>query len=195
MAAHAAESGCRTGGDALANAYVRASLVFAYFFGDLPTYVVQNEAHFGANGDAVRCAAALSEAFLASSAQLYNPEDVRRQQQLNDQLGKLGIPGAQQPTVSAQLYMIGVQLARLARTLPALTGGNAGPFYTATNMIESQLIQADQMFSIMMRNPMTAQMLVQILSQNEALFRRAGALQYQIIFNAATEFVAAQSSQ
>ena len=121
----AADSGCGSGGDALANAYARANPISAYYFGSVESYVSANRAHFQQGGDAIRCATALSQAFLNNAVQVYDPDDLRRQNELNAQLGAMGVaPGPQQPNQAQQLYGISMQLSRLARVLPPAAPGH-----------------------------------------------------------------------
>ena len=120
LQAQSRDTGCRTGGAALADAYVLANPMYSYFLGELEPYLADHSEHFGANGDSVRCAAALARSFLGSAIQLYDPSDLSRREELNAQLGVMGIsPGQQESSPSSQLYGVSLQLSRLARVLPA----------------------------------------------------------------------------
>ena len=177
-----AETACRTGGDALANAFVRANPISAHYFGTLESYVSANPGHFQYGGDAIRCAMALSQAFLSSATQVYDPDDLRRRQELDAEMGAMGIsPGQQQATPSQQLYGISMQLSRLARVLPPAAGGNYQPLYTPTNELEQMQIFAAQMFQLLMQDPTMASVMTQI----EPLAVEAAQLEYQIINQAA----------
>jgi hypothetical protein len=75
LPALAADNGCSTGGSALADAYVVADPIYATFFGDeTGAFVARNRQHFLAQGDSVRCARALANAFAQKAAQVYDPE-------------------------------------------------------------------------------------------------------------------------
>lgn len=177
-----AEPACRTGGDALANAYVRVNPFYTYYFGSLESYVANNRAHFQSGGDSVRCAAALSQAFLNQSMRLYDPDDLRRQRELSAEMGAMGIqPGAQQPTISQQLYGISMQLTRLVRVLPPAAAGNYEPLYTPTNELEQMQLFAAQMLQMMLQDPSLASIMVQI----EPLAKEAAQVEYRIISQAA----------
>jgi hypothetical protein len=92
---------------------------------------------------------ALSQAFLSSATQVYDPDDLRRRQELDAEIGAMGInPGPQQATPSQQLYGISMQLSRLARVLPPAADGNYEPLYTPTNELEQMQIFAAQMFQL-----------------------------------------------
>jgi len=177
-----ADSGCGTGGDALANAYARANPVSAYYFGNVESYVSTNRAHFQQGADAIRCATALSQAFLNGAVQVYDPNDLQRRADLNAQLGSMGIsPGPQQPTLSQQLYGISMQLSRLARVLPAAAAGNYEPLYTPTNELEQMQLFAAQMFQIMMQDPTMAPVMEQI----KPIAMEGAQMEYRIISRAA----------
>ena len=184
-----AETGCRTGGEALANAFVRVNPFYTYYFGSLESYVANNRAHFQNGGDSIRCAAALSQAFLGESMQLYDPDDLRRQNELNARLGSMGIsPGPQQPTLSQQLYGISMQLSRLVRVLPPAAAGNYEPLYTPTNELEQMQLFAAQMLQMMLQDPS----MVSIMAQIEPIAVEAAQLEYRIISQAATSLANAQ---
>jgi hypothetical protein len=184
-----AEPACRTGGKALADAFVLANPLSAYFFGSLEAYVANNTHHFRAGGDAIRCANALARAFLGSAVQLYDPSDLRRQQELNARLGSMGIsPGPQQPTASNQLYGISMQLSRLARVLPPAAAGDYGPLYTPTNELEQMQLAAAQVFQILLQDPSMASIFAQI----EPIVREGANLEHRIISEAAARLASIQ---
>jgi len=184
LQAYAQDSGCRTGGTALADVYVLANPIYSHFIGELEPYVANNREHFATNGDAVRCAAALSRAFLGSAVQLYDPNDLRRQQELNAQLGAMGIsPGPQESTPSSQLYGAAMRLARLARVLPAAAEGNYEPFWTPINELEQMQILAEQVLRMFLRDPGMAE----IMAQVEPIVRQLASLEHQAIRQAAAK--------
>ena len=118
-------NGCRTGGEFLAQAYVRSNPMYAWYFGDLESYVATNRSHFGQGGDAARCAEALAQAALAGGVQSFDPTALQRQQELNTRLGTLGIsPGQSYPMQSDMLVAMAQHFAWLATILPAMAQGN-----------------------------------------------------------------------
>ena len=146
-----AEPGCRNGAGALGNAYVRLNPLYALYYGSLESYVAENRQHFTAGSDAVRCARALSQATLAGAIQAYDPEDLRRQQELNTRFQSMGMnPGAPQASPATQFYMMGLTFARLARVLPPAAAGNYQPLHTPTTELEQQQIFAGQLLQSMM---------------------------------------------
>ena len=182
--AASAEPACRTGGVALANAYVRVNPINAYYFGSLESYVSENRQHFQRGGDAIRCAMALARAFLDSAIQVHDPNDLRRQRELNAEMGAMGIdPGPPQATPSQQLYAISTQLSRLARVLPPAADGNYQPLYTPTNELEQMQLFAGQMFQMFMQDPSMAAIMAQI----EPIAREGAQLEYRIISQAAAQ--------
>ena len=147
----AAEPGCRNGAGALGNAYVRLNPLYALYYGSLESYVAENRERFTADSDAVRCARALSQASLAGAIQAYDPEDLRRQQELNTRFQSMGMnPGAPQASPATQFYMMGLTFARLARVLPPAAAGNYQPLHTPTTELEQQQIFAGQLLQSMM---------------------------------------------
>jgi hypothetical protein len=184
-----AESGCATGGHALAGAFVRVNPLYARFLGRLEEHVAKHRDHFRAGNDSVRCAAALSQAFLESAIQLYDPSDLLRRDQLNAQLGAIGIaPGPQQPSLSEQLMSMSFQLSRLARALPAAARGDYGPLYTATNDFEQIQVFAAQMVHAFLQDPSMASM----VDQMEPILREAATLDHRIISHAAARLAGGQ---
>lgn len=181
-----AEHACRTGGVALANAYVHANMIYAMFFGDLQSYVSQNSSHFVADSPAVRCAAELSRAFMSSAIQVYDPAEIQRKQRIDAELGSLGIsPGQPQPTASSTLFGISMQLARLARALPAAANGDYGPWYTPTNDLEQLQLAAEMLLRQLLQDPAMRQALVQALVVSEQMIRESAQFEYQMMLNAA----------
>jgi hypothetical protein len=182
-----AEEGCRTGASALGNAYVRLNPIYAYFYGNLESYVESNREHFVAGGDSIRCAQAMSQALITGAIQSYDPDELREKQELDARLGALGIaPGPYQATASQQLYAMGLQVARLARVLPSASNGNYQPLYTATNQLEEQQIFAAQMLVMLLQDPTMAE----VFTQLEPLIREAANSEYQLLVGMALSLVA-----
>jgi len=180
MQAHAQELGCRTGANALADAYVLLNPIYSHIFGDLESYVAENREHFREGGDAIRCATALSSAVLGASLQLYDPSDRVRRDELNAQLGAMGIsPGQQESTSSTELYGVSMRLSRLARSLPAAANGDYEPLWTPTNELEQLQIAAEQMLRVLL--PQMADVMAQI----EPQIRELAALEHRSIREAA----------
>jgi len=178
LEARSQEPGCRTGAIAAADAYVLSNPIYSYFFGDLEQYVTSNAAHFRAEGDASRCIAALSGVFFRSAIQLYDPTDQTRRDELNAQLGKMGIPpGPQESTPSTQLYAASMRLARLARALPAAANGDFGPLRTPANDMERMEALAGMTFRLLLQDP-DMQL---IMSQVEPMIRELAALEHKVI--------------
>ncbi|SRR6266568_6374095 len=187
LQAHAQDSGCRTGGTALADAYVLANPMYSYFLGELEPYVAANTQHFGANGDSVRCATALAQAFLGSAVQLYDPGDLARQQELNAQLGAMGIsPGPQEATPSTQLFGLSMQLSRLARVLPAAAARDYRPLRTPEGELEELQMMAGQTLRMLLQqDPDMAAVL-------EPLVREMAGLEHQALRQAAERLASAR---
>jgi hypothetical protein len=176
-----AEPGCRGGGVHLANAFVLANPIYSLYFGDLPSYIAKNRAQFGENGDAIRCAAALSRGFMSNAIQLYDPADVRSRQLLDDKLRSAGInPGPPQPTASGMLFQMSMGLSRIARALPAASRGDFGPWSTPTNEIEQMQIAGEQILRLLLQDPSMRGMLVQL----EPLIREAAQFDHHFILQA-----------
>lgn len=185
----AAEPGCRAGGVAAANAYVLFNPIYSMYFGRFEDYVSQNGVHFRAGGDAVRCMAALSRAFLSAAIQLYDPADMQRKQQIDAQLGSMGIsPGPQQPNAGNTLFGMSMQLSQLARGLPAAANGDYGPLNTPTNEIEQLQQVARQMFSVLMQDPTARQAFAAV----EPLIREGAQLEFRMITHAAERLASAK---
>jgi len=177
-----AEECCRTGADALANAYVRANPIYAYFFGRLETYVSDNREHFVDGGDSIRCAKALSEALMKGSIQNYDPDALRRKQELDARLGAIGItPGPPQATAAQQLFAMALQLDRLVYALPPAANGNFQPLRTPRNQLEQQQMFAAQLFEMLLQDPTVAA----VFRDLEPMIREAANLEYQILINMA----------
>lgn len=174
-----AENGCRTGASALGNAFIRANPVHAYYYGSLESYVANNREHFIADADSIRCAKTLSQALVAGAINSYDPNDLRRKQELDVQLQTLGIvPGPAQPTASQQLYVIALQLDRLARVLPAAAIGNYQPLRTPINEIEQmQMFAAQILVMLMQQDPMVNE----TFRQMEPIIREGAELEYNIL--------------
>lgn len=184
-----ADPGCRTGGVAAANAYVLFNPIYALYFGRFEDYVAQNSEHFRADGNAVRCLAALSRAFLGAGIQMYDPADLQRKQQIDAELGTMGIsPGPQQPTASSALFGMGMQLSWLARGLPAAADGNYVPFNTPANEIERMQLMARVMLQQLLQDPTVRQ----TFAAMEPLIREAARLEYKMITDASARLANAQ---
>ena len=184
-----AEPVCRTGGQALADVFVRANPTYAWFIGSLESYVSNNRAHFRVGGDSVRCAAALSQAFLGQAMGMYDPNDLRRRSELGTRLGTMGIsPGPQHPTASQQLYGLSMQLSRLARVLPPAAIGDYEPLHTPTNELEQMQMFAAQMLQMLMQDPS----MVSTMAQIEPIAREGANLDHHIINQAAASLANAQ---
>jgi hypothetical protein len=179
----AQEPACRTGGAALADAYILANPMYALFLNlDLKPYIAANRDHFVANGDAVRCAAALSRAFLTASIQFYDPSDMDRQHEVNLRMQELGFGSRTEATPASQLYGAALQLGRLARVLPSAADGDYGPYDTPTNDIEQmQMIAGSVLRGFLaedgdMRNLLRPLILEAANLEHQALLRAAGQL-------------------
>ena len=144
-------NGCREGASALGNAYVRTNPLYTYYYGTLERYVEQNRAKFTQDAPAIRCSRALARALMNGAITSYDPQALRRQQELNAKLGSMGIsPGQQQMTASGQLMLMSQSFARLARVLPPAANGNFGPLRTPTTQFEQLQMFAAQMYAAMM---------------------------------------------
>jgi hypothetical protein len=196
-------NGCRTGGNALGNAWVRANSFYAYFYGDLKDYINDNSAHFREGADAIRCAATLSKAFLSASVQAYDPrdaqrwqQDMQRLQQMDQENRALGIaPSHQQPTptLSQRFFQASMQLSRLERGLPAAAEGDWEPYYTPTNDWEQMQIVAEQILREQLKDPGVASIWQQVLQQFEPALREEAQLEYKIITEAAASLATAEN--
>jgi hypothetical protein len=181
--AHAGrDPSCRTGGAALADAYVLANPLYSYFLGELEPFLAANREHFQPDGDAIRCANVLSQALMSSAIQLYDPNEQRRQQELNAQLEAMGLSSRpSDPTPSSQLFDVGMQLSRLARVLPAAVLGDFGPMNTPTNEMEQMRIVAEQVLTELLRDPSFAEVMTSV----ESNIRQLAQLEHQGILQAA----------
>jgi len=173
-----AEEGCRTGAVALGNAFIRSNAIYAYYFGTLESYVARERVHFVQGGDSIRCAKALSQALLKGAIRNYDPNALRRKEELNARLGAMGIsPGPAQPSASQQLYTMALQLDRLARVLPPAAAGDYEPLRRPTTELEQMQMFSAQMLSILLQDPMIAD----IFRQMEPMIRDVANLDYQIL--------------
>lgn len=189
VAPAAAEPGCRAGGVAAANTYVLFNPIYALYFGRFEDFVAQNRAHFRAGSDPVRCIAALSKAFLAAGIQLYDPADMQRKQQIDAQLGAMGIaPGPQQPNAANTLFGMGMQLSWLARGLPAASYGDYATFNTPANEIEKMQLVARDMLQMLLQDPTVREAFAAV----EPLIREGAQLDYRMITYAAARLANAQ---
>jgi len=177
-----AAQGCLTGASALGNAFVRANPIYALYYGSLESYVANSKEHFVAGGDSIQCAQSLSHALMNKSIQSYDPNALRRKQELNGQLRAMGIaPGPNQPTASQQLYFTALQLNRLARVLPPAANGNYQPLRTPTNQIEQMQMLSAQILTAYLQDPMIKAAFQRI----EPKVRELAELEYQIMVNMA----------
>lgn len=178
----AADNGCRTGASSLADAYILSNPLYALFFGSLEPYVTAHKEHFSADGDSIRCAAALSKAMMAGAIQAYDPQERIRRDELNARLGAMGISsGQQESSASGQLFGMSMTFSRLARVLPAAAQGNFGPLNTPTSELEQQFLFAAQMLQFLLQDPeMRA-----VLSTTEPLIREIALLDHQFVVRAA----------
>jgi hypothetical protein len=179
----AAEEGCRTGAEALGNAYVRLNMLYELFYGDVESYVQSNREHFVAGGDTIRCANALAQALVNEALQSYDPlaarDAIRTQEIVNVELGKLGISGSFVPRTlspAEQLYGLALRFDRLARVLPSVAEGDCRPLYTPTNVIENAEIQGRQMLKMLLQDPQVAW----AFQQQEALIKKLANDEYQM---------------
>lgn len=174
----AGEPACRTGAVAVADVFVLANPMYALYFGDLAVYLNANRARFRVEGDAIRCAGALSRAFMGSAVKLYDPVDVQRRQALDARMRANGInPGPQQPTASSMMFAMSMQLSRLARVLPAAAEGNYGPMNTATTELEQMQIFAESMLRVLIQDPTIRAMFASL----EPLIREAAQFDHNFI--------------
>ena len=188
-----ADNGCRTGGRALADVWVLANPFYSQLLelDSLESYVSKNKSHFREGGDSIRCATELSKAILISALKAYDPNDIRRQQELNAKLGSLGItPSPQEPSVSTQLYMTSVQLARLARVLPAAADDDYEPLRTPADEMEQLQMFAAEMLKTVLQDPSMAPLVKQ---QLRPVARELAELERKIILEGAARLAAAES--
>ena len=95
-----AQNGCDTGANALANAYVRGNPMYAIYFGDLRSYIIDNREHFVSNGDSIRCARVMAGVLTNAAVQTYDPDALRSRDELNARLGSMGISPAWQKSTA-----------------------------------------------------------------------------------------------
>lgn len=175
--------GCRTGAVAIANAYVRMSPIIAYYFGSIEDYVRQNRSHFVTGGDAVVCAARMAQALAQGAIQSYDPQFQQRRDELNAELGAMGIsPGQQYASPSQQIYAMARQLDKLAYALPYAADGNYGPLWTPRDQLEEMQIFAMQMFRTLLQDPEIRS----ALAYAEPRIRELSNIEYQIILDIAS---------
>jgi hypothetical protein len=176
-----AEPGCRNGGAPMANAFVLANPIYAHYFGDLPSYLAKNQAHFSDGGDAIRCATALSRALMSSSLALYDPADMQRKQEIDARMEAAGFGrGPQQPNAAGILFQTSMSLSRQARALPSASRGDFTAWNTPTNEIEQLQIAAEQILRILLQDPMTQS----VLASMEPLIREAAQFDYHFLLQA-----------
>ena len=156
------ESGCRTGGTAIAEAYLRSNPLYAAP-GEFEAYVRNNRQHFAENSDAIRCAQALARFFMGEAARLYDPSERGRRDQLNAQLGLLGLsPEPQQSTASSETYYASMRLTWLARGLPGAALGDYTDLNTPANEYEELLLLALRTLRTLLQDPEMRQILQQV---------------------------------
>jgi hypothetical protein len=175
-------TGCQTGADALSNAYVRMNPLIALFFGSVEDYVSQNPAHFQAGGDSTACAQHLSQKLYQGAISSFDPADQIRRDELNAELGGMGItPGNQPTSPSQQLYAMAQMMDRLAYALPFAAIGDFGPLRTPLNEIEQMQEIATQMFALLMQDPEMRSTLAMI----EPQIRELTNIEYRMILSLA----------
>ena len=163
---------------ALGNAFIRANPIYAFFYGSLEDYVAENPEFFVAEGEAIRCARDLSQALLRGAIQSYDPDALRRRDELNTQLRVLGIePGSPQATPSEQLYATARQLDRLVYALPSAANGNFQLLHTPRNEIERMQIFAEQLLEELLKDPTVRGVFIQL----EPMIRELAELEYKIL--------------
>ena len=174
----AGEPACRTGAVHVADAFILANPMYAMYFGDLAHYLNANGERFRPQGDATRCAAALSRAFMGQAINLYDPSDIQRKQELDARMRLHGInPGPQAPTAASMMFNMSMQLSRLARVLPAAAEGNFGPMNTATTELEKMQIFAEDMLRVLLRDPTIRAMFAQL----EPMIREAAQFDHNFL--------------
>lgn len=193
VAQAANDNGCRTGGTALADAYILMNPMYAYFYGDLESYLEANSEHFQVNGDAIRCATALSNAFANTAFAVFDPKEAQEQQAMRDhlnmELGKVGLSpdqGPVEPTLSTQYMNVSAKLARMARALPAAAEGDLEPLATPANDFDGMQIWAEGMLRNLLQNPDVAW----AYRQQAGLIRQSAEMEHQIILQAARKLAA-----
>lgn len=155
-----AGGGCQTGAEAIANAYVRSNPLFAYYFGSLESYVDENRRHFVDGADAIVCAKRLAQAFAKGSIPMYSRKDQIRREQLNSQIGQLGIsPQQSKSSPAADMFLISQRLNKLAYALPHAARGNYDPLYLPRNEIEQAEVYSHQLLGMLLRDPSIASVL------------------------------------
>ncbi len=168
-----AQTGCKNGANALANAYVRVNPMHALFIGDLESLVANYSPQFAGGSDAVRCARAMSQALMSGAITSYDPEALSRQQELNAELGAMGIaPGPQMPSASAMFYAMSQQMAWLSRVLPPAAAGNFGPMRTPATPEQALALQ---IFPILLQDPIVRQVFLDM----ELLIRESAEWEYR----------------
>jgi hypothetical protein len=179
----AATEDCRTGGAALAEAYVLLNPLYAAA-GEFEEYVVANSEHFGENGDATRCAAILAQVFIQQAMELYDPNEQKRRDELNTQLDRLGISrGPSQGTASNDVFLAGVRLMRLARGLPSAAEGDYTELNTPANDFEQLQIFGEQV----LRGMLDGESLGAVMPSLAPMLRELADLERRALRQAATE--------
>lgn len=176
--------GCRTGADALGNVYVRSNYLYALIYGSVESYVENNRSHFGTNGDAVQCARQLSGALIGGALGAYNPNDLRRRQELNARLGAMGISPGQTPVSPAQaLFAMGRQIGWLSRVLPSAAAGDYRPLHTPETQEQQMQMFAGQFLTNMIhQDPMIRNSIMRV----EPYIREAAEAEYRLLLNYAS---------
>lgn len=168
-----AQTGCQNGANALAHAYVRVNPMHALFIGDLKSFVAEYSPHFAGGSDAVRCAHAMSQALMSGAITSYDPHALRRQQELNANLGSMGLsPGPPMHSASAMFYAMSQQMAWLSRVLPPAAAGNFSPMRTPAT---EEHALATQMLSILLQDPTVMQVFIEM----EPLIRQSAEWEYR----------------
>lgn len=151
--AHAQEAACFNGAKTAAEVYVVSNPLYAIVLTDFEQYVAKNASQFSANGDAIRCLSALSDVYLKTAFQLYDPDEQRRRDAMNRQLEIMGIKPDRQSSASSDALMASRRLARLARGLPAAAKGDFGPYQTPVDELDRMQIFAEQMLRTLIQSP------------------------------------------
>ena len=155
----ASAQGCRTGADALANAFVRINGMYTLFFGKLVDYVAQNRSHFAANGDSIVCARRLSQALTAGAINSFDPASERATRNMYDRLNSSGVGGYQAPPPSRSMMLLqtGQAMAWLARVLPPAAQGNFAPLNSPQTQMEQLWVMGLQMSESLLQVPAVRQ--------------------------------------
>lgn len=169
---------CATGAVPLANAYVRANVIYAMYIGEPEEYIRANRAHFTANGDAIQCARVLADAMVRNSVRTYDADSLRRQQEVNVRLQTLGAsPSTPVGDASSVFFFMGQQLWRLAEAMPRVANG--GPLQ---GHLSPEQEFAVQLLQILLQDPSVSSVFVEM----EPLIREAANSEFRLLVSIAT---------